>query len=282
MSARPRARAVLPLALVGVACIIPDREIGFESDEANPGAVRIVQPTPLAPQMIDACTENDEALRDLDQCPQVPSVATRHSGLIERPAEEPFCVCPGGHDARTLDEFYVYAEDPDRAQERPVDDLIAVALLDYDPFGLVPAENAVAYGQQMGPAEVVVDRNRPPSSTNVVASSGREDNDLWRFRFGKSGGRGTDLCNDNAGKPVSVGLHTLSIMVTDRPFFQPPRVDANGEPVLDQHGDPILEPVQTAMPDLAAGATYSIASWVFECHSPEVNSKCLCAEGPPP
>jgi hypothetical protein len=269
------------LALVLSACIIPDRDIGFEADEANPGAVRIVQPTILADEMIEACIEEDPELRDTDQCPQVPTVDVRPSGLIRRPADEPFCVCPGGHDTRTLDEFFIYAEDPDRAQERPVDGLIAVALLDFDPFATVPPSSSVAYRQQLPEGELVFDRNDPPSGLNIVASTGREDNLLWRFRFGKSGGRGTDLCND-AGVPVSVGLHTLSVMVTDRPFFQPQQVDAEGEPVFGQDGEPLYEKPQDAMPDLAVGATYSIASWVFECHSPEVNSQCLCAEGPPP
>jgi hypothetical protein len=279
-------RAAFTLALVATACIIPDRDISFEADEANPGAVRIVQPTPLAPDMIAECTDEDADMRDLDQCPQVPTVGARHSGLIRRPADAPFCVCPGGHDARTLDEFFIYAEDPDRSQERPVDALLAVALLDFDPFAQVPPFSAVAYRQQLpegGKGELLLRRNEPPSpGLNIVPSSGREDNFLWRFRFGKSGGRGTDLCNDNDGKTVAVGLHTLSVMVTDRPFFRPPQLDADGEPVLGQDGEPLYEAVQTVMPDLAVGATYSIASWVFECHSPEVNSECACAEGPPP
>jgi hypothetical protein len=273
------------IALLAGACIIPDREIGFEADEANPGAVRIVQPTILAPQMHADCTAEDDALRDTAQCPQVPTASVRPSGLIARPWNEPFCVCPGGHDTRTLDEFYVYAEDPDRAQDRPADDLHAVALLDFDPFAMAAPLTAVAYDKQLPPGgrgELVLNRDDLQSpGQNIVASTGREDNALWRFHFGKRGGLGTDLCND-ANVPVSVGLHTLSIMVTDRPFFQPMELDDNGEPITDDAGNVLFEGVQTIMPDLPVGATYAIASWVFECHSPEVNAECLCAEGLPP
>lgn len=281
---RPSMLALGVLALSGAACIIPDREIGFEAEEANPGAVRIVQPTPLAAEMLEACTAKDSEARDREQCPQVPEVGTMHSGLVERPADAPFCVC-AGHDARHLEEFFVHAEDPDRRREQPADTLYGVALLDFDPFAPVSPQTFVAYEQQLAPGapgEVVRDRNDPPSpGQNVVASTGREDNFLWRFRFGKNGGDGTDLCNDDNGRKVSVGLHTLTVMITDRPFFRPPRRGPDGEPVLDQNGDPIVDGPVPGMPDLAVGATYSMASWVFECHDPAVNPECNCEEGPP-
>lgn len=279
-----RTALALAVAATSVACIIPDREIGFEGEFDNPGAVRIVQPTLLPAQMRDICDPplEDEANRDRTFCPQVPR--TLHSGLIGL-ADAPFCVCPSGEDARVLPEFYIYAEDPDRASESPVDELFAVALLDFelDPNGQSDdPQNAVAYRQQLPPdrqAELVDNRNDRSSGTFVAPSVSREDNLLWRFRFGKDGGAGTDLCNDNGGQALPPGLHNITVVVTDRPFFRPELQDENGEPVLDQNGDPVLGGTQLAMPDLAAGATYAVANWVFECKDPMVvGDACDCVE----
>ena len=275
-----RALAVL-LGLLGVsACIIPDREIGFEGEFDNPGAVRIVQSTLLPAQMREIC-EAPEPRGDRTYCPQVPR--TLHSGLIGL-ANEPFCVCPSGQDTRVLPEFFIYAEDPDRASELPVDELFAVALLDFelDPNGLSDdPQNSVAYRQQLPadrPPELISNRNDPSTGVFVAPSLSREDNALWRFRFGKDGGGGTDLCNDNDGRALTPGLHNITVMVTDRPFFRPELLDAEGEPVLDEHGDPILGGTQLAMPDLAAGATYAVANWVFECKDPAMDDRCACVE----
>jgi hypothetical protein len=260
------------------ACIIPDREIGIEGNLDNPGAVRIVQPIPLLDEMLDICNLPLEE-RDTAFCPQVPP--SLHSGLIRRAPDEPFCVCPSGADLRSQPEFFVYAEDPDRAQDRPVDQLYGVLLLDFDAAESDEPQNAVAYAEQLPPgvaAELVLTRNVGDGDSLVVASEGREDNLLWRFRVGKDGGGGTDLCNDNEGRALTPGLHNLTMMVTDRPFFQPELLDVDGEPVLDQAGRPVLAGTQYGMPDLAIGATYAVANWVFECHDPVVNSQCDCAE----
>ena len=108
----------------------------------------------------------------------------------------------------------------------------------------------------------------------AVPGPQREDNGMWRFRFGKDGGAGTDLCNDDNGAKLAPGLHTLQIMVTDRPFFQPPRLDASGEPLE------VLAPPQDGMPDLAQGATFAVANYVFECVAADVMgaSACDCVE----
>ncbi len=275
-----RGAPLLLVVLATSACIIPDREIGFEGEFDNPGAVRIVQPTLLPAQMREIC-ESPEPTGDRTYCPQVPD--TLHSGLIGR-ASEPFCVCPSGHDTRVLPEFFIYAEDPDRASERPVDELYAVALLDFvlDPNGQNDdPQNAIAYRQQLPddrPPELVTNRSAASTGVFVAPSSSREDNSLWRFRFGKDGGGGTDLCNDDGGRALPPGLHNVTVMVTDRPFFRPALLDADGEPALDQNGDPILGGTQVAMPDLAAGATYAVANWVFECKDPAMDDRCECAE----
>jgi hypothetical protein len=265
------------VAIVASGCIIPDREIGIESDAANPGAVRILQPTLVTDDMITLCNADPNEGEDLERtvCPQVPP--SPPAGLLRSDTGAPFCTCPGDDfsDQTRLQDFSIYAEDPDRRQERPRDTLYGVALLDLDPFADDPPSRAIAYpdhfppGKQGEPVEDWTDL-----APRLNPSIGREDNWTWRFRFGKGDSDDIDLCNDNGGDKVSPGLHTLTIMVTDRPFYVRPRlIDGEPDPELpgtDQYG----------MPDLAAGATYSTVSWVFECIDGALNDACLCAEDP--
>jgi hypothetical protein len=286
--ASPRAAVVTVVTVVVVApllaCIIPDRGIRAESDDDNPGAVRIVESIPVVQELLDACTAPpSDPIHDTRGCPQVPSALPQ--GLIPG---GPFCACPNG-DGHVLPELSIYAEDPDRRRERPADTLYAVALLDLDPATDAP-QNFVAYPEHLtpgGPGELIPTLTSsqalgPDLADEPLAPSvGRENNGLWRFRLGKDGGQGVDLCNDDNGQTLAVGLHNLRIMVTDRPFFQPPRLDADGEPVLDDAGRPVLLPTQHGMPDLGIGATWAVANYVFECHDPAVNGGCECLEEGP-
>jgi hypothetical protein len=271
------------LGLGAAACIIPDRGIRAESDDDNPGAVRIVESIPVLQELLDACeAPKSDPLHDPRGCPQVPSALAQ--GLLRG---GPFCACPGG-DANVLPEFMLYAEDPDRRRDGPADTLYAVALLDLDASTDAP-QNYVAYpehltpggaGEYVPPSEERAADDDEELDEPLAPSVGRESNGLWRFRFGKDGGRGVDLCNDENGRTLSVGLHNLQIMVTDRPFFQPPRLDAAGEPVLDALGRPVLLPTQYGMPDLGIGATWAVANYVFECQDSE-HPGCQCTEAPP-
>lgn len=274
-------RAVLAASLgVGAgACIIPDRGIRAESDDANPGAVRIVESIPVIEELLLACEAPPaDPSHDPRGCPQVP-FATRQ-GRLEG---GPFCVCPGG-DENVLAELALYAEDPDRRRDVPADTLYAVALLDLDPLTDAP-QNYVAYPEHLTPGGA--GEYLPPSAEELdeplTTSVGRESNGLWRFRLGKDGGGGVDLCNDDNGQTLPIGLHNLQIMVTDRPFFRPPRLDADGEPVLDASGRPVLLPTQYGMPDLGIGATWAVANYVFECReSGEAGDPaCRCKEEGP-
>jgi len=264
------------LAGLGTACIIPDRGIRAESDDANPGAVRIVESIPVLQELVDPC----EVLpghpgHDPRGCPQVPVALAQ--GLVPG---GPFCACPQA-DGNVLPEFVLYAEDPDRRRDAPADTLYAVALLDLDPLTDAP-QNFVAYPEHLipgGAGEYMATPDEELDET-IEASVGRENNGLWMFRFGKDGGQGADLCNDDNGQTLSVGLHNLQIMVTDRPFFRPPRLDADGEPVLDARGHPVLLPTQYGMPDLGVGATWAVANYVFECQDSLV-SNCSCVEEAP-
>jgi hypothetical protein len=250
------------------ACIIPDRGIRAESTDANPGAVRIVESIPIVQELLDACeVPPNDPRHDPRGCPQVPAALPQ--GFI---ADGPYCSCPGG-DANTLPEFSIHAEDPDRRRDRPADTLYAVALLDLDPLSDAP-QNYVAYPEHLTPGGRGEHLAHPVASPSI----GRESNGLWRFRFGKDGGQGVDLCNDDNGQTLAHGLHNLQIMVTDRPFFQPPRLDADGEPVLDEAGRPVLLPTQHGMPDLGRGATWAVANYVFACEDPAVQTSCACEE----
>jgi hypothetical protein len=258
------------------ACIIPDRGIRAEGDDDNPGAVRIVEAIPVVKELLDLCElPVADPNHDPRGCPQVPGALPQ--GIIHG---EPFCSCPRG-DGNALPEFELYAEDPDRRRDGPADTLYAVALLDLDPLTDAP-QNFVAYPEHLtpgGPGEYLP----APEDVNgpLEPSLGRENNGLWRFRIGKDGGLGVDLCNDDNAQTVALGLHNLQIMVTDRPFFQPPRLDADGEPVMDGEGHPVLLPPQHGMPDLAIGATWAVANYVFECEDPAVQPNCACVqEGP--
>ena len=275
-------------------CIIPDRDIQAEDAIGNPGAVRIVEATNLPASFAATCNVMDNT----QTCPQVPS--GRRGGLVVERDEDgnvlPYCVCPEGSvDSRVVPEFFIYAEDPDREGPGPADDLFAVALLDLDPATSEP-QIFVAYEQQLPPGSrgesftldeldpgALDPRDLNPDTDESVlfASQGREDNGLFRFRFGGNAGRGTDLCNDDNGTKLGAGMHTLTVMVTDRPFFTPPLVDANGNPVLGLDGRPRFGPTQWGMPDIAAGATWTIANYVFECiaEPPETESEdsvCAC------
>lgn len=261
---------MVPLA---AGCILPDRGIRAESDDDNPGAVRIVESIPVLPELTAPCGDPEATAAQQRGCPQVPP--SLQQGLVPG---GPYCACPSG-DNRVLPEFNLYAEDPDRRRDDPADTLYAVALLDLDPETDSP-QSYVAYPEQLppgGPGELIRSRGGYGDEVPLVASVGREDNGLWRFRFGKDRGEGTDLCNDDDGETLSVGLHTLTVMVTDRPFFQPRRLDADGEPVLGADGEPELLAPQYGMPNLAIGATWAVANYVFECHDPQVSSACDCS-----
>jgi hypothetical protein len=80
---------------------------------------------------------------------------------------------------------------------------------------------------------------------------------------------GFDLCN-GAGRPVGPGFHTLSIIVSDRQWFK-------REAVPTAAGGESMAVVQDGVPDIAAGATYDIQSYVFQCLE-EGDDNCGCED----
>lgn len=275
-----------PIVLLGIAaCIVPDREIRFEGGPANEGAVRILARAPVPSQWDAWCLDrvaDEQVSEDVDEgtasfCPNV--AATKAGGLIHDPAE-PLCICPDAQrDARAPLLWTIYAEDPDLDGDVPQDALYGVLLIDPDPADGEPSA-AVAYENYLEPCApgVAIDarqvaeprrdadggrvypvRVEPPVARNTAPQ--------WRFDIDDASSDLFDLCNDDNGTALGPGLHNLQFMVTDRPFFRAMRDD--------------VERLQCGVPDVAAGATYAVINYVFECVDgtlEENEDQCACED----
>lgn len=250
--------------LLGGACIIPDRGIQFEGGPANPGAVRILEPTPLPAEWTEWCSNRDINKRveggTSAFCPHVRE--DRGGGLVD---DGTFCICPQGQrDARAPKRWNVYAEDPDLDGDDGEDGLYGALLLDPDPSSEQPTA-AVAYENYLEPCapgrSIDVDLVTVPApdeddgyfTDRVVPSIARNSAPQWAFEIDDAFSDQIDLCNDDNGRPLEPGLHNLQFLVTDRPFFRAAREDSE------------LERLQCGVPDVAAGATYAVTNYVFEC-----------------
>ena len=103
----------------------------------------------------------------------------------------------------------------------------------------------------------------------IVPSIARNTAPQWAFELDDAFSDRIDLCNDNNGGPLSPGLHNLQFLVTDRPFFRAAREGSD-------HGR-----LQCGVPDVAAGATYAVTNYVFECidSTLEANKdRCTCED----
>lgn len=276
-------RALVVLLAAPISCIIPDYKIKIVGGLANPGAVRVIERIPLPLEMLELCLKDeDEPSGEDDFCHQV-AATSQPSGLI-RPSEGDFCICPKGErDMRAIPSFTIFAEDPDVAGDEAKDTLHGVLLLDPDPSSSDPRD-AVAYEKYLkcGPGRKIPYqvRDRDPE----ISVETRDPIAHWEFRLDDGSGRGwVDLCNGNGDRQLERGLHNLQFMVTDRPFFRPILLDAEGMPIFDESGQPLLGDEQCGVPDIANGATYSTIYFVFECDvdddaSDEDNCDCQAVE----
>lgn len=257
-----RARQAAALALLtcagaiggGIACIIPDRDIQVVTTDFNQYPVRFVEGIPLEQAAHCACSDT------LCECP-LPAFTELPTFLDPEDPAYRFCICGDNKvDEGRLYGVTLYAEDQDEANGAPDDLLYAVALLDWDPSYGDSAFEYVAYRSYLDPRAAlnlfyspyenrVIKRSRP-----YVRSLTLADPESQRF----------DLCNE-AGRPIGAGFHTLSFMVTDRLWF----TTGGAMPTT-------LEGV----PDIAAGATYDIKSYVFRCFE-EGDDNCGCVETNP-
>jgi hypothetical protein len=254
-----------------VACIIPDSGIDVRGERVNPGPVRIVGYTPIS----DAANDECGAVANLDGCPAPPETIL---GLLQ--TEGPFCVCPGDTvDFYRAQSFDILVEDPDVDEDgEPKDTILGALLLDL-PTNAANPSSYVAYPNLLSGTE--------PAASYQLGFGGygdaieRPPPQLRSWTLGRDTGF-VDLCNDNIAAPdgkLAPGLHSLRLVVTDRPWYRPLVVDAEGHPVYDEDdravtdedADPLI-----GVPDTPAGASYAIADYVFRCHSPAENMQCIC------
>jgi hypothetical protein len=271
-------RGVVSLVIVGaattaaiaLACIIPDTDIYVFSLDQNEHAVRFVEGIPLSEDARCACDPNTCECPIADQTSLPP--------FLDPTVESyQFCICgEGAIDENRLNGTRLFAEDQDEFDGVATDDLYAALLLDWNPTLGVSAFDYVAYRSYVDPSKdldgyfssyesQIIKRPRPyVRAINLI-------DDTSRF----------DLCN-GAGKPLTPGFHTLTVMVTDKPWYRKPSGFADtGDDTTSDTGPEPMEVEQHGVPDIAEGATYDIETYVFHCFSAEeADPECQC-EVPP-
>lgn len=264
------ARVGLLAALgLGCACIIPDTDIDVQPNRTNPGAVRIVQAVALSNQANAACAEEP----GFQVCPVPPDTVV--PGLIEL-ENQAFCVCEGGgRDGNSIGGFRIFVEDPDVDDDGgPRDAVIGAFLLDVDPDA-DSLSQFVAYTNYF-PTNRPAQRSAAGTYEQPIE---RPATNLQEWTLGLD--TTVDLCNDNNGASLDPGLHSLRILVTDRPWPFPVEVD-KGLPKREGSGfkrDETLEAL-VGVPDTPGGASYDTADFVFNCldESLEGINVCNCEE----
>jgi hypothetical protein len=240
----------LAAALLLSACILPDRDINIVNEDIqNKHAVKIVEPIELTDDARLAC-EEAAAEADEEVCPQPGTNPLPH--FLDPTIEEyRFCSCDALEThSKKLRETTLYVEDRDEDRDKTPDTLYAAIQLDLNPDDPNP-HLYVAYEYLVNPAI-------PLSLDNQLEYQPikRPDPKLRELKLG-TGDRRIDLCNDAGSQPLAPGFHRLRVIVTDRAWF------------VDEDGNS-----KPGVPDLAAGATYDTADYVFHCDDRETNDDC--------
>ena len=268
---------LLGLMVFGLsACIIPDDEITPGSGVVNNHAVRIVEELPLTAEANEACAAQSKSR---GPCPQPPPSLPSHY-LGPRARAYPMCICDklAGQRDRGLRPFSFYAEDADVTDDgRPEDDLFGALFLDRNPE-VLPTPEYLEYLNYLNPDD-------PAPDEHTDTPIGRPNPQMRQFLI-SDGGRFVDLCNGNRGEDsLAPGTHLLEFIVTDRRWFTPSgpadvseETDTTGD-VTTGTGPSVPVAPQIGVPDLAAGATFDIAAYVFECvdadQVPECETQCV-------
>ncbi|MEZ4453523.1 MAG: hypothetical protein R3B09_28950 [Nannocystaceae bacterium] len=252
--------ALAPALLVFAgSCIRTDVLEVNDGSLVNRNAVRIVEPIILTAEAQEGC-DDPTSEETIELCPQPPG--DPHSVLPhfldpnfkDSSSKTPlydFCSCPDNQvDLGSLTSVTFYMEDRDAVGEangdKTLDDLYAALLLDPDPTDDRP-QLAAAYSAYYNPQEAL-ELASVQSNNDVYRPIGRDTIQLRELKLGDENGTRFDLCNGAGKDPLSVGYHRLDIVVTDRPWV-----------TLDN------EVVQVGVPDLAQGATFDVATYVFRC-----------------
>jgi hypothetical protein len=262
--------------------VLADKDINFEDAEiANRNPVRLVEATMLSPDAERSCAPEDERdeISDAEAygiCSQ-PGVDPRDvlphflnpaysreddDGQIITPFV--FCSCEkeGERDKNAL-LATLYVEDQDENRRRdPKDKIYAALLLDLPQREPHP-DNYLDYQRYVDPSRELElsgtpyspEKRRDPQLRELVLGISVDGND-------QTGG--IDLCNGGS-RVLEPGFHSLTVMVTDRPWFRP----ADGG-IGSEHA---------GVPDLAIGATFDSITYVFYCGSAtEEDDPNKCAE----
>jgi hypothetical protein len=250
---------VKPLLVAGLvtasalaACILPDRDIQIVNEgQQNRHAIRIVEPIELTDDALAAC-EAAASDADLDACPQ-PGVRALPHFLDPALDEYDFCACASlEQDSKKLAAVTLYVEDRDEDRDGNYDKLYAALQLDLVQDDPDP-DHYVQYTDFISPTVPLTEDDQLQ-----YQPLGRPDPHLRVLELGSSDDP-IDLCND-LDRPLARGFHTLRLIVTDKPWF----ADAQGR-------------IQPGVPDLAGGATYDTATYVFFCgdKNNEADDHCL-------
>jgi hypothetical protein len=245
--------AVALATLLGFACIIPDRDIQVRTTDFNLYPVRFVEGIPLTEEARCDCSA------DACECP-LPDFTQLPAFLDPSVSSFQFCICTENKiDANRLPGVFLYVEDQDELDGEPADLLYAAAVLDWNPTLGVPAFDYVAYRNYLD-----------PSLPLNLSSTGSYENDVIKRprpyvrSIELTLDEAFDLCN-GAGRPLERGFHTLSFIVTDREWST-------------RGSDEGMEVTNEGVPDIAAGATYDIQTYVFQCLEETTDEGCGCVE----
>jgi hypothetical protein len=181
-----------------------------------------------------------------------------------------FCNCAEGErDENALlriDDLYV--QDLDRDVDDEPDDLYAALLLDMPNEDASDANLRVAYRTLLNPDAPL---RRVESETESLVPNAdkleKPDPALRQIYISNPDFDNVDLCNDSGAGSLAEGWHTLTIIVTDRPWLT---VTAGDD--MDSEAPPIIK---HGVPDVANSATWTTRQYTFHCEDPE-DGGCVC------
>ena len=276
---RPPGRSGSLLALLMVSgCILTDLDIDYRAPNPNDNAVRFYEAAPMT--VADRCDCEDGLKLEGDDrtCNEGDPAESRGGGCpipdlpglprFMSPAVDAydFCGCPDGErDSRALpliDDILGEDLGLDDDNSSPKDEIYAVALLDLSNDPRKDAFNSVAYRILLDPENPLGDEE----ASDHIANWGylnRPQPRLRRVVLGHPQFGTVDLCNDAGTTRLSEGWHTLTLMVTDRPW-------------VTQSSDAGPEISKAGVPDIVANATWDTRQYVFRCTNAENNPDCLC------
>ncbi|MDC0720087.1 hypothetical protein [Nannocystis bainbridge] len=243
----------LSLGTAVVGCVLSDKEIEFEETAVtNRNAVRIIEPVLLSSKAIEHCEDDIDPMDPPCRQPGDADPARSQPHFLDPTYQEtdeegtatPFAFCSCAEDQFDSLPFditvFVEDQDQDVRKRNPKDGIFPALLLDLPRDATEPANyvDYLAYYDPLRPLELTGDDYQPP---------GRRDPQLRALDLV------IDLCNGGRTR-LSKGFHTLTVMVSDRPWFKP---DEGAR--------------QPGVPDIRGGGTWDSTHYVFACDAAPAN-----------